>query len=92
VVTLGVRPEAMRLATQGIPAEVTRIERLGAEVILHAAIPGIAAPALARLAPEHVAGLAPGDAVALMPARAMLFDAEGWRLPLHAERREHALG
>ncbi|MEI6115509.1 MAG: ABC transporter ATP-binding protein [Burkholderiales bacterium] len=92
VVTLGVRPEALRLAEQGIPAEVMRIERLGAEVILHAAIPGIAAHALARLAPEHVAGLAPGDAVALMPARAILFDAEGQRLTLSAERREHALG
>jgi multiple sugar transport system ATP-binding protein len=91
VVTLGVRPEALRLADHGIPARVTRIERLGAEVILHADIPGIAAQALARLAPEHVAGLAPGDAVALMPARAMLFDAAGARLPLQAERREHAL-
>jgi len=90
-VTLGVRAEALRLAAQGIPAELMRIERLGAEVILHAAIPGIAAPALARLAPEHVAGLVPGDRVALMPARAMLFDAEGQRLALHAERREHAL-
>ena len=90
-VTLGVRPEALRLANQGIPAAVTRIERLGAEVILHAAIPGIEAAALARLSPEHVAGLAPGDGVALMPARAMLFDAAGARLPLHAERREHAL-
>ncbi len=89
-VTLGVRAEALRLADDGIPADIMRIERLGAEVILHAAIPGIAAPALARLAPEHVAGLSPGDRVSLMPVRAMLFDAQGQRLPLHAERREHA--
>ena len=91
-VTLGVRPEALRLAPHGIAATVTRIERLGAEAILHAAIPGIAADALARLAPEHVAGLAPGDTVSLMPARALLFGADGQRLPLHAEQREHALG
>ena len=91
-VTLGVRPEALRLAPHGIAATVTRIERLGAEAILHAAIPGIAADALARLAPEHVAGLAPGDTVSLMPARALLFGADGQRLPLHAEQRQHALG
>lgn len=89
-VTLGVRPEALRVADHGIPGVVTRIERLGAEVILHAAILGM--PALARLAPEHVAGLAPGDGVSLMPARALLFDAQGQRLPLQALRREHALG
>lgn len=92
VVILGVRPEALRLAAQGIAAEVTRIERLGAEVILHAAIAGTAVPALARISPEAVAGLAPGDRVALTATRAMLFDAEGERLALHAERREHALG
>ena len=90
-VTLGVRPEALRLAAHGIPAELRRIERLGAEAILHAAIPGIAEPALARLPPEDVAGLSPGDRIALMPVRAMLFGADGARLALHAERREHAL-
>ncbi|WP_368417246.1 ABC transporter ATP-binding protein [Falsiroseomonas sp.] len=90
-VTLGVRPEALRLAAHGTPAELRRIERLGAEAILHAAIPGIAEPALARLPPEDVAGLAPGAEIALLPARAMLFDADGARLALHAERHEHAL-
>lgn len=91
-VTLGVRPEALRLSPEGIPAEVTRIERLGAEVILHAEIRGIAAHALARLSPEHVAGLTPGASIGLMPVRAMLFDGEGARMTLHATRREHAIG
>ena len=91
-VTLGVRPEALRLSPEGIPAEVTRIERLGADVILHAEIRGIAAHALARLSPEHVAGLAPGAFIGLMPLRAMLFDAQGARIALHATRRAHAIG
>ncbi len=91
-VTLGVRPEALRLSPEGIPAEVTRIERLGADVILHAEIRGIAAHALARLSPEQVAGLAPGASIGLMPLRAMLFDADGARIALHATRREHAIG
>jgi len=91
-VTLGVRPEALRLSPEGIPAEVTRIERLGADVILHAEIPGIAAHALARLSPEDVAGLTPGAPIGLMAVRALLFDAEGARMALHATRREHAIG
>jgi multiple sugar transport system ATP-binding protein len=87
--TLGVRAEALApVAADGLPAEVTRIERLGAEAILHAAIAGT--PVLARL--EPTTNLRPGDTVLLRPRRAALFSADGARLPLAALVEEPALG
>jgi multiple sugar transport system ATP-binding protein len=92
--TLGVRPEAFvpRAVGDGIPASVTRIERLGAESILHAAVPGVPAPVMVRLAPPQAEGLRPGQHLGLAPQRAILFDADGQRLPALLEIREHALG
>ncbi len=87
--TLGVRPEALQPAdTEGLRAEVTRIERLGAEAILHAVIAGT--PVLSRVEPTTT--ICPGDQILLRPHRAALFSGEGERLPLAALAPEPALG
>ena len=84
---LGVRPEALAVADHGIPARVVRVEYGGADAILHVEVAG-ASGALARLDPG--ASLAPDATVRLLPRRAILFDADGTRLPLHAAERETA--
>jgi multiple sugar transport system ATP-binding protein len=87
--TLGVRAEALApVAADGLPAEVTRIERLGAEAILHGVLGGT--PVLARI--EPTTNLRPGETVLLRPRRAALFSADGARLPLTALVTEPALG
>ena len=90
-VTLGVRPEALRIAAGGVPAEVTRIERLGAEAMLHCAVPGIPETLVARLEPEAAALRSAGERIALLPVRALLFGRDGARLPLRALHPECAL-
>jgi multiple sugar transport system ATP-binding protein len=87
--TLGVRPEALLPDdADGLPAEVTRIERLGAEAILHAVIAGT--PVLSRV--EPTTALRPGARILLRPHRAALFSVDGERLPLAALAPEPALG
>ena len=44
---LGIRPESIRLADEGVSAEVTAVEYLGAETMIEASLAG--APVLARL-------------------------------------------
>jgi multiple sugar transport system ATP-binding protein len=88
---LGIRPEALAPAGRGLPARLGRIERLGAEAILHAEV-AAAGPVLVRTDPETAACLAPGQALRLAVRRAVLFDAAGARLPLQAGLREPALG
>jgi multiple sugar transport system ATP-binding protein len=90
--TLGIRPEALvPVAGGGIPAELRRVELLGAEAILHATLPG-AGEVLVRLDPAEARALRPGAPLSLRPRRAALFGADGARLPLHALEREPALG
>jgi len=85
VVTLGVRPEALRPDPRGLPFAVARIEHLGAEALVHGALAG--QPCIARLAPEEAASL--GDAPRLAPTRALLFGADGQRLPLRTVEPAH---
>jgi multiple sugar transport system ATP-binding protein len=85
-----VRPEAWALGAEGLPARLSRIERLGAEAILHAALAGSGTVVTVRLAPEQAAGLSPGQALHLTPRAAHLFDEEGLRRPLHATLPQHA--
>jgi sn-glycerol 3-phosphate transport system ATP-binding protein len=70
---LGVRPENIRLADSGAPAEVRAVEYLGAETMIEASLAG--APVLARLNGGPPCGV--GDHVHLIwPAAAMhWFDA-----------------
>jgi multiple sugar transport system ATP-binding protein len=84
---LGVRPESLRLVREArgaIPATIVRIERLGAEALLHCDARGAATALVARLDAAAAASCAPGQRVALQPMRALLFGADGARLPLLA--------
>ncbi len=86
-VTLGVRPEGWAPAATGIPATLERIEHLGAETLCQ-----LQGGAMLRLQPEAARGLAPGQKLHLAVTRAVLFGADGARLPLAAANREPAFG
>jgi multiple sugar transport system ATP-binding protein len=88
--TLGVRPEALEIAPAGLPAEIMRIEQLGAEAILHASVGP--ETALVRTLPEAARGLRRGSRIALMPRRVALFGPDGAGIALAAAEREAALG
>lgn len=89
-VTLGVRPEALQLDEDGLPATVARLERLGADAILHARIG--ATPVQARIEAAEAGRFHPGQAITLRLRRALLFGADGARLALEPAAREPALG
>ena len=76
---LGVRPEALRLAPVGLPAAVEHTEYLGAELLLHARLPGGAAMS-ARLPASS--GVQVGDAIHLDADwdSALVFRADGARV------------
>ena len=84
-VTLGIRPEFVRLSdnTQdGLAAHVERIEFLGSEVILYCKLDAIGEIMIAKLTPAEAAGAAIGKPVSLTldPPKAMVFGANGKRL------------
>jgi multiple sugar transport system ATP-binding protein len=89
---LGVRPEALEPAAGGLPARLSRVERLGAEVILHTTLLHRGEPALARMRPEECADLQAGRLLHLWPRRAHLFAPEGERLALQAIEAEGVHG
>ena len=77
--TVGVRPEAVRVARDGggaggLPATVEFVEPLGAETIVHAVLDQRRTPMVARVAGE--APFRPGERVRLMPdmERAVYFE------------------
>ena len=85
-VTLGVRPEFVRLLAEGqgaLAARVERLEFLGSEVIVFAKLAAIGETMLAKVAPGDARGLVAGQAIGLDmdPAHVMLFAADGHRLP-----------
>lgn len=82
-VTLALRPEALRPAPRGLPVVAEHLEFLGEALLLHARHQPDGAALIARLDPAERAGIAPGQAMALAfdPVRALLFDADGRRLP-----------
>ena len=82
-VVLGLRPESLELAAEGVPAEVEVVEEIGADAFAFCAaeIAGETAKLVARV--EARRAPARGERVALrpMPAEAHLFDPEsGYRL------------
>ncbi|GAA3100254.1 ABC transporter ATP-binding protein [Rhizobium viscosum] len=84
-VTIGIRPEFVRLAADdgsSLPACIERMEFLGSEVILFCRLNAIGEIVLAKLAPAEAAGLAAGMTVALSfaPDKAMVFAPDGRRL------------
>jgi len=99
-VTLGVRPEFVRLRAEGqgtLAARVERLEFLGSEVIVFAKLAAIGETMLAKVAPGEARGLAAGQAIGLDldPAHVMLFAEDGRRLraaPVAAVLRETVHG
>jgi multiple sugar transport system ATP-binding protein len=84
-VTLGIRPEFVRLsdnAHDGLAARVERIEFLGSEVILYCKLDAIGETMIAKLTPAEAAGMTLGKTVALTLSadKAMVFGADGKRL------------
>ncbi|QRM38730.1 ABC transporter ATP-binding protein [Rhizobium rhizogenes] len=84
-VTLGIRPEFVRLAgnrQDALAAHIERMEFLGSEVILHAKLDAIGESIVAKLTPTDTAGLSAGMPVALTlaPEQAMVFAEDGRRL------------
>ena len=85
-VTLGIRPEHLRLETAAaplrLPVRPERIEFLGAEALVHCRAEGIAAGLIARMAPEAAERL---RGAAVLHAHAaggalLVFDARGLRV------------
>jgi multiple sugar transport system ATP-binding protein len=78
-VTLGVRPEHLLIAEQGVPAEVTIVEPTGADTQVYCKLAGVDVTVVSR--DRHA--VRPGDVVRLqtMPGKTYLFDtASGKRL------------
>jgi multiple sugar transport system ATP-binding protein len=73
--TIGLRPEAVHVAPEGVPGRVTLAEHLGGETILHLAVEALS---VTLRAPGDLAASV-GDVVRLAfdPAATILFDADG---------------
>ena len=78
--TIGVRPEHIDVADDGVSAKLIALEPTGAETVMVAEVAGTPVTVVTR---ERVA-LFPGDAIRLRPvqARQLYFDADGKRLDL----------
>jgi multiple sugar transport system ATP-binding protein len=88
--TLGVRPEHLRLETggeAGIPGRLALVEYLGDVTLAYVQVDGVEGMVAAK-SPPDVPQPAPGTAVRLRfdPARAWLFDESGVALPALREQ------
>jgi hypothetical protein len=93
----GIRPESLVPRPGGLPATLKRVERLGAEAVLHCALPGVEDTVLARVETAIANGLSPGGTIPLMPRRVLLFQEAGLRMecrphPAATPAMEGALG
>jgi multiple sugar transport system ATP-binding protein len=95
---VGIRPEHLALAEPArapLAGRVRHRENLGAEMLLHVAVPGIATPVVARVAPQAARALGPEAQVGLVfdPADLRVFDANGRRVAALARpERSRAYG
>ena len=85
-VTLGVRPEFVRLTRggeSGLPARIERVEFLGSEIIIYSRLDAIGETVIAKIPPVEGAGLAAGMPIRLHVAGGdiLVFGADGARLP-----------
>jgi multiple sugar transport system ATP-binding protein len=88
VVSVGLRPEALSLdglnGRARMLAKLDRVENLGAEVFLHFVLPGTGAPLTLRATLDayeaHRGRLDQAVPISVDVARALVFDAEGWRV------------
>lgn len=87
---LGIRPENIGLAETGLAAVIEHLEYLGESLLLHARLIGSAEPVICRVAPDARAQVARGQTVHLRPdpAKVLLFDGAGRRLPAQATSAE----
>ena len=99
-VTVAVRPEWWTLhdshtpvaeAHGGLQGTLAHQELLGAETLLHVAVPGVDGIVVARVEPQRARGLAIGQALRLSTQRALLFGADGRRLRGAAWQGQHHL-
>ncbi|WBV42986.1 ABC transporter ATP-binding protein [Pseudoroseomonas cervicalis] len=91
--TLALRPEALSPVEGGLPCLAEGMEFLGEGVLLHARHQPSNTALVLRLPPERRPSLRPGEAFGLGfdPARALLFGADGKRVPAMLAQREAAL-
>ncbi|EJL49721.1 ATPase component of ABC-type sugar transporter [Rhizobium sp. CF122] len=85
-VTLGVRPEFVRITRggeSGLPARIERVEFLGSEIIIYSRLDAIGETVIAKIPPVEGAGLAAGMPIRLHIAgeHILVFGADGARLP-----------
>ena len=85
-VTLGVRPEFVRITRggdSGLPARIERVEFLGSEIIVYSRLDGVGETVIAKITPAEGAGLAAGMPIRLHVAgeHILVFGADGVRLP-----------
>jgi len=86
-ITLGVRPEFVRIARggdTGLPARIDRVEFLGSEIIVHSRLDAVGEAMIAKVSPAEGAGLAPGMPIRLhvQGEHILVFGADGARLPV----------
>ena len=76
---LGVRPEDLRLTSQGAPAQVLNVEDLGVETVVLLEVGG--GERLHALLPAGETLMPDGEVkVSMRPRSAIYFDSEGWRI------------
>ncbi|ODA95978.1 glycerol-3-phosphate ABC transporter ATP-binding protein [Mesorhizobium sp. SEMIA 3007] len=92
-VSLGIRPEFVKLSPSGrsgLAGRIERLEFLGSEVIAHCRLDASGDSVVAKLAPQEardlIAGMKVG--VVLAPEQAMVFGPEGKRLRIAASARQ----
>ncbi|BAB49024.1 ABC transporter ATP-binding protein [Mesorhizobium japonicum] len=92
-VSLGIRPEFVKLSPSGrsgLAGRIERLEFLGSEVIAHCRLDASGDGVVAKLAPQEardlIAGMKVG--VVLAPEQAMVFGPEGKRLRIAAGARQ----
>ena len=81
-ITVGIRPEHLQPATQGLLLTVRHVEFLGSDVLAYGQHEAAPADVIVRLSPELWAGLPTREQLVLAPIarRALAFDGEGQRL------------
>jgi len=97
-VDVAARPHVLSAASPAtgptIAGRVVHVENLGADVFVHVGVEGVAAPVVIRHEPALAPTLGEPLTIALPPARLLVFDAQGRRVPVSsdaiAERHAHA--
>jgi multiple sugar transport system ATP-binding protein len=84
--TLGIRPEALRLCEQGahgsLSGSVLLVEHMGCDLWVHLEVPGLDQPVVARLPAERASLIESGRSlsVSVAPERILLFGSHGKRI------------